>query len=101
MEVDRPAAENEIRKILNDSIQNNSQCPACIFWQENNVITKTYYELAVDVISFSNDIHEEKGYRRIGIIGSNSYLYVIAVLSAFAGCSTIFLFDKDSDIDTL
>ncbi len=88
---------NNLYELLNLAIQNYQDNIAFSFHQDNIKINKTFKNVYDDVIDLSHYFKEKYQNEHIGLIGENSYNWIITFLAIILSNNVCVIFDKDTN----
>lgn len=98
---------NDLRELLLLKVKNQPEDVAFAFWKKKNgayreLIEKTYAEFYNEALSLAGTL-SAKGFKgvNIGILGDNSYEWLVSYMAIILSLNTAVLFDKDMSAEEI
>ncbi len=92
---------NNLKELLILALNNYKDKVAFSYLENNNKIEKTYRDVYEDVISLSSYFEKNFKHKHIGLIGENSYKWIITFLAIIISGNVCVIFDRDLDQNDL
>ena len=92
---------NNLFELLEMKYRSNPDGVAFSYREDSSKISKTYKDVYNEVLSLSKYFYKNYKKTNIGIIGENSYKWIITYLAIIISGNVAVLYDKDIDVELL